>query len=140
MIAPWGFELFGDRAFLAKNIRRYYCYFGIKDKKQHSLFELQTHILNIILDNLPDFDEKFSRQIIALLRGEKVSLLKANDYSVQPDDKALIVLVKESDDILTDYAKYIIGSVWSVTDGVGDTSQYQSLHSSNKCNRPGPDN
>ena len=127
LIVPWGFEIFEDDNFLMKNIRRYYCYIGVKAGVVEPIQYLEKEILEVILTELKVTDESFYDQFVAVLLGENVSLLKEKNHECRNNDKALVLVLRHSNNILEDYADYIIGTIWGITNEVGEVNNYRNF-------------
>jgi hypothetical protein len=126
VIIPWGFEVFNNEAYLYKRLRRFYCYFGIepnlKIDKEKLAYELGMSIIN----KLKKTDERFYRQVVACLAGETPFLLREPNYMCQFDDCVIVAVVKNSDNIMRDYARYILGTLDGIAKGVGEISDYMN--------------
>ena len=115
VIFPWGFEVFKKDIFLYKNLRRFYCYFGIKSNQSgKSIQTIESELLRNIYIEIRKFDKQFYEDITVLLQSEEAILLKNKDYQCKERDKALIVIVRESQDILQDYSKYVLSTIWQI--------------------------
>ncbi len=126
VIVPWGFEILNNLSYLSRRLRRFYCYYGIntnsvidKDKLGHSLGMS-------ILNKLEIVDRVFYQRIVALLVGEVPILLRDSNYVCSIDDCVIVIVVKNSDDILKDYAHYIIGTLDGISRNVGEVSNYMN--------------
>ncbi|MYM58050.1 hypothetical protein GTG28_02335 [Vibrio sp. OCN044] len=126
-ICPWGFEVFNDTNFLKKNIRRYFCYFSVDDMSM-SDYELNEMSKKINFEFYEYIKSKYSlwaQNIVCLLSNESVHKLQPDDYVCGSQDKLLSVTLRKSDNILDSYADYIICSLSSLNNLIGEVRTYK---------------
>jgi len=116
VINPFGFEVTGDRKFLQRNLRRFYCYFGSANKFEKPPTELAIKLFDnfykLLLQTDPDFASKIALLIVESDSNFK-KLLKDNNYQPSNTDKIFVIEHRIfEEDLLTDYANYLISTLW----------------------------
>ncbi|MCL9780000.1 hypothetical protein M9194_00970 [Vibrio sp. S4M6] len=126
-ICPWGFEVFNDINFLKKNIRRYFCYFSVDDMLMNDseINEMSERINFEFYEYIKSTHQLWARNIVCLLSNERVHKLQSDDYSCENRDKLLSVTLRKSESILDSYAKYIICSLSSINNVIGEARTYR---------------
>lgn len=126
-ICPWGFEIFRNKVFLQKNIRRYFCYFGILNPvDDNELFQISNFVADNFLSFISERQPELSDDIVCLLSQERVRLLKDKTYQCKTNDKLLSVFVYKTEDILNDYCNYIICSLDALNSRKGEARDYKT--------------
>lgn len=116
IISPFGFELLEDKQFLFKSIKRLYCYIGVpfKNAFEGDLFAISKTFSEQLLSSIHEIGIN-SSDIAILVLQEKFTLFHKNNYQCSPLDKLIDIQTKIiSNDILHDYANYIICTVDSI--------------------------
>ena len=116
VISPFGFELLGDKKFLYRSIKRLYCYIGIPVNAMFDgdLYAISKMFSETLLSSVHQVGLNQSDIAILVLQ-EKFTLFHKNDYKCSFADKLIDIQTKIiSDDILCDYANYIICTVDSI--------------------------
>lgn len=117
VISPFGFELFKNKEFLKGKLRRLYCYIGVPVKKIDEKFNhlnLSKKFLSHLMPSLHKINMA-TNDIAIHVTQDKFTLIHNNNYKCKPTDKLIDIQVRTvKDDILTDYAKYIICTVDSI--------------------------
>ncbi|NRD72643.1 hypothetical protein HQQ94_05155 [Shewanella sp. VB17] len=126
-ICPWGFEVFNNTNFLKKNIRRYFCYFGLENNQENidyieSSKNLSLDFHQFVKHRHPDWGDN----IVCLLSNEHVTKINHDDYECKSDDKLLSFFLKPSQNILNDYCKYAICSLAALKNKTGEVKEYQT--------------
>ena len=114
--SPFGFELLEDKKFLYRSIKRLYCYIGIPVDAMFDgdLYAISKAFSEKLLSSIHHIGLNKSDIAILVLQ-EKFTLLHKNGYQCSPADKLIDIQTKIiSDDILCDYANYIICTVDSI--------------------------
>lgn len=117
VISPFGFELLEDKKFLYKSIRRLYCYIGIPSQNAFScdLFEISKTFSDCLLSSIHEIGINLSDVAILALQ-DKIILCHENNYQCSHSDKLIDIQTKIiSNDILHDYANYIICTIDSIS-------------------------
>lgn len=126
-ICAWGFEVFENNAFLAKNIRRYFCYFGGQNLgSKQNVDRISANICQEFLRFIRQQEPRWAEGIVCLLSQEKATLLKEPDYQCKATDKLLSAYLAETDDILAEYSDYIIASIASFIFKIGEVKTYET--------------
>lgn len=126
-ICAWGFEVFENNAFLAKNIRRYFCYFGGKGLGSvQNINKLSANICQEFFKFIRHQELRWTEDIVCLLSQEKVTLLKEDGYRCKATDKLLSTYLTEADDVLEEYSNYIIASIASFKYTIGEVRTYKT--------------
>lgn len=125
IIIPWGFEIFNNIMFLKRNIRRYYCYFGLKSGYHPNKQNLAQEITMEIYNQLKIVSPHFYNKITLLILEEVPVLLRELNYSCAEGDCLLSISLRDSNNILLDYSKYIIGTVDLMLNGYGEVQDYK---------------
>lgn len=111
-ISPFGFEVLGNKKFLSKNLKRFYCYIGIPQQKKISkqtelklIKQFSETLFHSIGTHFPELKTSF---ILKILQDEFIKL-RPNSYIPKDSDKLLDIQVRYvNTEILDDYADYII--------------------------------
>lgn len=116
IISPFGFELLEDTKFLYRSIKRLYCYIGIPIQyaSQYDPIAVSNEFSKELMSSIIEIDIKTS-DIAILVVQDKFTLIHENNYQCSYSDKLIDIQTKIiSDDILHDYANYIICTVDSI--------------------------
>lgn len=116
VISPFGFELLEDKKFLHRSIKRLYCYIGVPSNSRFdgNLAAISKIFSEQLLSSIHEIGLSLSDVAILVLQ-EKFTFLHEDDYQCSHDDKLIDIQTKTiSDDILSDYANYIICTVDSI--------------------------
>lgn len=116
IISPFGFELLEDKKFLYKSIKRFYCYIGIPGKNAFGCdpIALSKEFLEKLMASIHEIGMRRS-DIAILVAQDKFTYFHENNYQCNNSDKLLDVQTKIiKDDLLRDYANYIICTVDSI--------------------------
>ncbi|MBP9742834.1 MAG: hypothetical protein KBD37_05700 [Burkholderiales bacterium] len=129
VIIPWGFEVLNNSSYLTKNLKRFYCYFGVSPNnlQQIDKNQLEYDIGMEIINKLKEIDIQFYNRIVGLLVEENPSLFHDSNYKCKIMDCLIVVIVRGSNDILYDYANYIIGTIDGIMRNIGEVANYRSL-------------
>ncbi|AUI85679.1 hypothetical protein BS333_04420 [Vibrio azureus] len=126
-ICPWGFEVYEDIGFLTKNIRRYFCYFGVDDQSltDEEVNYLSTKVNFDLYEHIKLKHPLWFESIVCLLSNEKVHKLREDDYICFENEKLLSVTLKKTNNILDSYAKYLVCSLSSLLNTIGESRTYK---------------
>lgn len=116
IISPFGFELLEDKIFLSKSIKRLYCYIGVPANRKLDCdkFEISKIFSDQLLASIHQIGMNSSEVAILVLQ-EKFFMLHECNYLCSTSDKLIDIQTKViSNDILHDYANYIICTVDSI--------------------------
>lgn len=117
VISPFGFELLEDKNFLHKSLKRFYCYIGIPKNKVGSGYDI-FKVSQIFADKLLSTVHKIGihqSDIAVLVIQDRFELKYKDNYKCRSSDKLIDIQTRIiEDNILHDYAKYIICSIDSV--------------------------
>src|SRR3990167_4650174 len=116
VISPFGFELLEDKKFLHGSIKRLYCYIGVPENVRFDgdLSAISKAFSDQLLSSIHQIGLNLSDIAILVLQ-EKFTMLHDKDYQCSHNDKLIDIQTKViSDDILRDYANYIICTVDSI--------------------------
>ncbi len=127
VIFPWGFEILNDEEFLKRNLRRFFCYFGLRNNLPDGIDKnkLAQEIGAMIIKHLQIIDYEFYNKIVILFAQEQACLLREEYYTCGLEDCLLAIIVRESQDIFLDYSKYIIGTIDGILNNKGETVGYK---------------
>lgn len=120
VITPFGFEILPHDNFRHRRLRRFYCYFGIRQEEAVDTAELEGRFLWGLLNRLFVVDPPMAQQVVVLAaRSGRHWLLRASDYTSTPNDILIVAEVRRlcNGDLLEDYAKYLACSVTGVALG-----------------------
>jgi hypothetical protein len=121
-ISPFGFELLGDKQFLNKNLKRFYCYIGLP-KQERKISEQATltvieNFSTILFESIKLYFPLLTKDFILTIHQNKFIKLRSENYIPQCTDKLLDIQVRYTDNsILDDYADYIIATLAALHDG-----------------------
>ncbi|HSW94068.1 MAG TPA: hypothetical protein VLJ15_06935 [Gammaproteobacteria bacterium] len=125
VISPFGFEPLEDKTFLSKNIRRYYCYLGIKQNEPMPPSMIASVFRKKLFEILATFDKKVLDHFILIIEQDHFIQLKNEGYECQAHDKAIDIQCRYvTHGILDDYANYIIGSLDSLLKKKSDCADF----------------
>jgi hypothetical protein len=116
VISPFGFELLEDKKFLYRSIKRLYCYIGIPANvmADGDLYAISEAFSEKLLSSIHQIGLNKPDVAILVLQ-EKFTFFHKSDYQCSSGDKLIDIQTKIiSDDILCDYANYIICTVDSI--------------------------
>lgn len=125
VISPFGFEPLEDKTFLSKNIRRYYCYLGIKQNESMLPSTIASLFRKKLFEMLAINDIKILEQFILIIEQDHFIQLQNEGYECQIQDKAIDIQCRYvTHGILDDYANYIIGSLDSLSGKKSDCADF----------------
>lgn len=120
-ISPFGFELLGERSYLNNNLRRFYIYIGQPAGYPLSADELGENFKQNFFKQLQIIDEKFFQDVVITIKNDNLTKLKPDNYQCSEKDKLLDIQVRSGcNDILTDYAEYLLASLTSILCETGE--------------------
>lgn len=116
VISPFGFEVFEDKNFLCKSIKRLYCYIGVPSQTVSTChpFEISKSFSEQLMLSINEIGIH-SSDVVMLAIQDKFLLLREKNYRCSNTDKLIDIQTRiVSDDILHDYANYIICTIDSI--------------------------
>lgn len=126
VISPWGFEVTNDKIFLSKQLRRFYCYIGIPKVSTKKPDEVANAFTNELFKRLKAYPE-FYQQVVIKIVQEHLYKLKPNDYHCLTTDKLIDIQARVvKNNILDDYADYLVATLDSVANAKGECKNYQT--------------
>jgi hypothetical protein len=132
IISPFGFELLGNKQFLQKKLRRFYCYIGISPEKSYDKNAILPAFTQRLLYKLRQLESSMLDDVVLLIQHDEIKKLRAENYLCQPSDKLIDLQLRATDaNILTDYAHYVITTL----DGLYAEKGEASVCHKNKVNR-----
>lgn len=126
-ICPFGFELLGDRAFLARPLSRFYPLLKVPAAEAQQADALAAAFLEGLMGQLADLDPSFHASVVLLRYNRSHTLhLAGNSYRRRDTDRAINLLARVTDaDILDDYAHYLIAAIRCIPAGtLGECARY----------------
>src|SRR6185312_15365597 len=120
VISPWGFEVTNDKKFLEKRLRRFYCYVGVPATENINKNKIASEYAAVIHEKIYHISEEMYNDIVLLIEHDKLTKLRSDDYVCKPNDKLIDVQVRSiEEDILTDYANYLMCTLSGMLEGKG---------------------
>lgn len=116
IISPFGFEVFEDKNFLCKSIKRLYCYIGVSSQTASTCnpFEISKSFSEELMHSISKIGI-YPSDVVMLAIQDKFFLLRDKDYRCSNTDKLIDIQTRIiSHDILHDYANYIICTIDSI--------------------------
>lgn len=128
IISPWGFEVTNDKKYLTKHLRRFYSYVGVPPHLKGIINKtaLAKKYANNILTKLNAISPQLVSDFVILFEHDQLNHLEPQNYICKPNDKLLDIQIRFTDDILDDYATYIISSLDEIDLGIGEAKNHQT--------------
>jgi len=124
VISPWGFEVTNDKKFLEKRLRRFYCYVGVPATENINKNKIASEYAAVIHEKIYHISEEMYNDIVLLIEHDKLTKLRSDDYVCKPNDKLIDVQVRSiEEDILTDYANYLMCTLSGMLEGKGESKE-----------------
>lgn len=127
IISAWGFEVLGDKAFLDKRLRRFYCYIGIPQHACHLDRQHMAHqFSSTLLDELNHIDAKFANDFVISVEQDRFVRLREKSYQCKSTDKLIDTQCRYvQDSILEDYSRYIIAMLDGIRSKKGECRDFE---------------
>jgi hypothetical protein len=118
-ICPFGFELTQDAQFLRRQLKRFFLYIGSPGTFNRASDDIALTFFDHLFHNILNIDPRFADQIAVLVIDRDSHfkrLLKPQGYQPQPQDKVFTIEHRVySADLLTDYADFLISTLFELT-------------------------
>ncbi len=125
VISPWGFELLGDKNYLSKKLRRFYCYLGVPENFTVDKAQLAHRYAEALMQKLMLEYPKMAKDLVIVIEQEKLIKLKPDNHICGVNDKLLDVQVRQTKNgILFDYAQYVIAMLDGFITKKGEVGYY----------------
>ena len=123
IISPFGFEVLNNKKYLSGNLRKFYVYIGITQSNETNTNEIASkfreNLFNILQIDMPEF----LMDIVAIIENQTVTTVNTDNYQCKPVDKLIDIQVRQlskGEDILTDYANYLICTINAILEQKGE--------------------
>lgn len=121
VISPFGFEILENKKFLAGNLRRFYCYIGAPVNANLDGNTTTTRYRSSLLNRLRLMETRMFEDIVLVIENQTVHKLKDEGYICKSTDKLIDIQFRSvNENMLTDYANYIIATLGSLHSEEGE--------------------
>ncbi|MFU8797415.1 MAG: hypothetical protein ACNA7Y_01770 [Gammaproteobacteria bacterium] len=126
-INPFGFEILEDKKFLAGNLRRFYCYIGAPAHLNLDGDFIVSQYREALFVRLQAMETTMYEDAVIVVENQRLYKLKNENYICKPTDKLIDIQFRPfKEDILSDYANYIIASMDSLYSDKGEAKGYRN--------------
>jgi hypothetical protein len=117
VICPFGFEVFRNRRFLLKTLRRFYCYLGSQDASPQTASRIEMLFADALRDRLEQEWREIASEFVVYKTRSGIRHTTRPDMHYSKNDRMISISCQASNDILFDYATYIVCAVKAICNG-----------------------
>lgn len=122
---PFGFEMLWKAADAPKRIRKFYVY--TNNPEQQDCNKLADIVENYAYQNIRAYYPEILDDFVIMAKNQSFKLCKPKDYICKSTDKLLDIQVRNiQENILVDYAKYLILVYQSIVTKTGEALEYKT--------------
>lgn len=125
-ISPFGFELTKDKKYLFGNLKRFYFYIGIKDKK-FSEVDIAKKFADLFFEIMKNEDFFKIEDVVLRIEQNQFFKLKNDDYTCKYSDKLIDIQCRYVDTSIMDYyCDYVICCLSAINENKDEPKEFHT--------------